>query len=169
MNKHLVYVGIGSNIEQEKYIRIAVQSLQDCFGENCLLLLSPVYKTHAVGFDGDDFYNLVASFHTLLSPRAVENCLKDIEQKNGRLRNQEKYSARNLDIDLLMYDQVIIHSDEISIPRDEIKKYAFVLSPLADLAPALHHPETNKSILAMWTELKKQVPAESLVKINFKW
>ncbi len=61
MSKHLVYVGIGSNIEQEKYLRIAAQSLKEHFGEGCQLQLSPVYKTRAVGFDGDDFFNLVAT------------------------------------------------------------------------------------------------------------
>ncbi|MCU7837251.1 MAG: 2-amino-4-hydroxy-6-hydroxymethyldihydropteridine diphosphokinase [gamma proteobacterium symbiont of Taylorina sp.] len=169
MNKHLVYVGIGSNIEQEKHIRIAVQSLQESFGINCLLQVSPVYKTSAVGFEGDDFYNLVARFHTLFSPLDVEEKLKEIEHNNGRQRNQNKYSSRNLDIDLLMYDQDILHSDKISIPRDEIEKYAFVLSPLADLAPNLKHPETNRSIQEMWAEFKNRNPAETITKIEFKW
>ena len=150
MSKHLVYVGIGSNIEQEKYIRLAVQSLEESFGEQCQLLLSPVYKTQAIGFDGDDFFNLVASFLSNLSPTEVEQKLKEIEHKNGRRRNQEKFSARTLDIDLLLYDQEIIEDNGISVPRDEIEKYAFVLSPLADLAPDLIHPKTKKTISMMW-------------------
>ena len=169
ISKHLVYVGIGSNIEQEKYIRIAAISLEETFGYDCLLQLSPVYKTKAVGFDGDDFYNLVAYFYSTDSPAEVEKKLKKIEHKNGRQRNQNKFSARNLDIDLLMYDQEVIHNDEISIPRDEIEKYAFVLSPLADLSPDLNHPETNKNMLEMWQELKKQTCLDDLRKIDFKW
>jgi len=169
MCTHLVYVGIGSNIEQEKYIRLAVQYLRESFGEQCHLLLSPVYKTQAIGFEGDDFYNLVASFSTKLSAFDVEKKLKEIEHHNGRRRNQDKFSARTLDIDLLLYDQEIINSNGISIPRDEIEKYAFVLSPLADLTPDLIHPLTKKSIAEMWQELSKSGNAGTLEKIDFSW
>ena len=169
MSKHVVYVGIGSNIEQEKYIRLARQSLLQSFGEHCHLQLSPVYKTRAVGFDGDDFFNLVASFNTEISPFEVEKKLKDIEHKNGRRRDQEKFSARTLDIDLLLYDKEIINRDGISIPRDEIEKYAFVLSPLADLAPDLIHPQTRKSMREMWQQLSQSSQAGELEKISFSW
>lgn len=169
MDKHLVYVGIGSNIEQEKYIRISAKSLIETFGTDCQLQLSPVYKTQAVGFDGDDFYNLVAGFYTAISPYDVEKELKKIEHKNGRQRNQNKFSARTLDIDLLLYDDEIIHADGVSIPRDEIEKYAFVLSPLADLAPDLIHPETKKSIAEMWDKLRQETDTGALKKIPFDW
>lgn len=169
MSKHLIYVGIGSNIEQEKYIRISAHSLREIFGAHCQLQLSPVYKTQAVGFEGDDFYNLVASFYTALSPHDVEKELKKIEHKHDRRRNQNKFSARNLDIDLLMYDQQIIHSDDISIPRDEIEKYAFVLSPLADLSPDLIHPESKKTMSEMWDKLKEETVTEALTRIKFVW
>lgn len=169
MSKHLVYVGIGSNIEQEKYIRRAAQHLQETFGEQCRLRLSPVYKTQAIGFDGDDFFNLAASFLTDLSPVEVEKKLKEIEHNNGRRRNQEKFSARTLDIDLLLYDQDIINDNGISVPRDEIEKYAFVLSPLVDLAPDLIHPQTRQSVSEMWQQLSKKDDAGALEKINFSW
>lgn len=169
MNKHLVYVGIGSNIEQEKYIRLSAQYLQERFGMECQLSLSPVYKTRAVGFDGDDFFNLVASFYTDLSPADVEKTLKEIERENGRQREQDKFSARTLDIDLLMYDDAVIESDGISVPRDEIEKYAFVLSPLADLAPELIHPVTKKSMADMWRSMRQRTDSQALEKIKFNW
>jgi len=169
MNKHLVYVGIGSNIEQDKHIRLAVQSLLSAFGEQCHLLLSPVYKTQAIGFEGDDFLNLVASFLTDLSPFDVEKKLKEIEHLNGRRRGQEKFSARTLDIDLLLYDQDIINNNGVSVPRDEIEKYAFVLSPLADLAPDLIHPQTRQSMSEMWQQLRKKNNAGALERIHFDW
>lgn len=169
MTKHLVYVGIGSNIDQEKYIRISARSLRETFGKECQLNLSPVYRTQAVGFDGDDFFNLVASFYTQLDPFTVEKKLKVIESQNGRRRGQDKFSARTLDIDLLLYDQAIIQSDGINIPRDEIEKYAFVLSPLADLAPKLVHPQTRKTISDMWAELSQVTDALALEKIDFNW
>lgn len=169
MSKHLVYVGIGSNIDQEKYIRLSAQYLKDTFGADCQLSLSPVYKTRAVGFKGDDFYNLVASFYTSLSAVEVEKNLKFIEHQNGRRRDQSKFSARTLDIDLLLYDQEVIQTDEISVPRDEIEKYAFVLSPLADLAPDLIHPQTQKSISEMWDTLRQTTNEQALEKIPFNW
>lgn len=169
MSKHLVFVGIGSNIDQEKYIRRSAQSLRKSFGEDCQLELSPVYKTKAVGFDGDDFYNLVARFYTQSSPFEVERQLKAIEHANGRQRNQDKFSARTLDIDLLLYDDEIIQSDNISVPRDEIEKYAFVLSPLADLAPDLIHPQTQKTIAEMWQTLSQKTDKQALEKIDFMW
>ncbi len=169
MSKHLVYVGIGSNIDQEKYIRLAVQYLKASFGSQCQLRLSPVYKTEAVGFDGDDFFNLVACFLTELSPFDVEKQLKKIENQNGRRRDQEKFAARTLDIDLLLYDQDIINEKGISIPRDEIEKYAFVLSPLADLSPDLIHPQTQKNVAEMWQELSQNTEAGALEKIDFIW
>ncbi len=160
MTKHLVYVGIGSNIEQEKHIRLAVKYLHKSFGESCQLQLSPVYKTQAIGFKGDDFLNLVAYFETDLSVIEVEKMLKVIEQQNGRTYNQEKFSARTLDIDLLLYDQAIINSNGINVPRDEIEKYAFVLAPLADLAPNLVHPQTQDTMSAMWQQLKQKEQKE---------
>ncbi len=169
MNIHRVYVGIGSNIEQEKYIRLSAQYLRNAFGDNCDLQLSPVYKTRAVGFDGDDFYNLVACFDTDKSAVEVEKTLKQIEHENGRQRKQEKFSARTLDIDLLLYDQEIIQADGLSVPRDEIEKYAFVLSPLADLAPELLHPQTGKSMAEMWQVMQADIDENSLQKIDFNW
>jgi 2-amino-4-hydroxy-6-hydroxymethyldihydropteridine diphosphokinase len=169
MDTHLVYVGIGSNIEQEKYIRLAVQYLWKTFGQQCQLQLSPVYKTQAVGFDGDDFFNLVAHFLTDLSPLDVSLQLKLIEQQNGRLPSQEKFAARTLDIDLLLYDQEIIHSNGINIPRDEIIKYAFVLSPLTDLSPTLIHPEQQQNMTVLWQQLAQSTPQDTLTKLDFIW
>ena len=99
----------------------------------------------------------------------MEQKLKEIEHKNGRRRSQEKFSARTMDIDLLLYDQEIIEDNGISVPRDEIEKYAFVLYPLADLAPDLIHPKTKQTISKMWQELRKKNNAGSLEKINFQW
>ncbi len=169
MSKHRVYVGIGSNIEQEKYIQLAAKALANSFGEQCQLQLSPVYKTQAIGFDGDDFLNLVACFETSMSAIEVEKTLKAIEHRHGRRRNQEKFSARTLDIDLLLYDLDIINQDGISVPRDEIEKYAFVLCPLADIASELIHPLSKKTIQQMWLHLKEQKNAGNLEQIDFTW
>ena len=143
-----VFVSIGSNIEREKNVRAGIDELKKYFGE---LILSPVYETEAVGFDGDPFYNLVAAFETELDPYQVNDTLHQIEEDNGRDRSDPKFSSRTLDIDLLLYDDLIINDDKLQIPRDEIEKYAFVLKPLVDIVSDATHPVTKNSYQLIWS------------------
>ncbi len=151
-NFHRVYVSIGSNIDRAYHIQSAIETLDSQFDN---FRYSPIYETPAVGFDGDNFYNLVASFDTSLTFRELEQQLKWIEDNSGRDRNVEKFSARTLDIDLLLYDQQILLQQGINIPRDEILRYAFVLRPLADLQPDLLHPQTGKTMAFHWQQMQK--------------
>lgn len=137
-----VYLSLGSNIERKKNIRSALHHLQQTFGK---LQLSAIYETEAVGFVGDAFLNLAVGLNTSLSPQHVDTFLKNIEDKHLRQRNDEKFSARTLDIDQLLYDQRILHP-EMDIPRNEITRYAFVLFPLAEIAANVIHPQHNKTI-----------------------
>jgi 2-amino-4-hydroxy-6-hydroxymethyldihydropteridine diphosphokinase len=146
----LVYASIGSNIDREKNIQQGIHELREQFHE---LKLSPVYETRSVGFDGDNFYNLVVSFETDQDVEQVVKTFRAIEMQAGRDRNQPKFSSRTLDIDLLLYDDLIYHNDRIQIPRDEITKYAFVLKPLVDLCGDSSHPVLNKTYAELWNEL----------------
>ena len=148
-----VFVSIGSNIDREKNIRAGIDALKKTFGE---LTLSPVYETEAVGFDGEPFYNLVASFETDLDPYQVNDTLHKIEEDNGRDRSDPKFSSRTLDIDLLLYDNLIINDDKLQIPRDEIEKYAFVLKPLVDMVPEAKHPVTKIIYKTIWDNSETQ-------------
>ena len=148
-----VYVSIGSNIGREQNIRAGVAELRARFGE---LVLSSVYESEAVGFDGDSFYNLVAGFDTSLSPQQVAAALRTIEEAHGRVRNGPRFSSRTLDIDLLLYDDLILHEGKLEIPRDEITKNAFVLWPLAEIAPQLGHPQLGVSYGALWAAFDRQ-------------
>ena len=141
------YVSIGSNIEREKNIRAAVAALRRRYGT---LQLSPVYQSRPVGFEGDDFLNLVAGFDTNESPLVVTQALHEIEQRHGRVRGPSRFSARTLDLDLLLYDELIRNDRELRLPRDEIAAYAFVLRPLAELAPERRHPRTGSTLGDMW-------------------
>jgi 2-amino-4-hydroxy-6-hydroxymethyldihydropteridine diphosphokinase len=146
-----VYVSIGSNIDRERNVRGAVRALAQRFGH---LTLSGVYETDAVGFAGDPFYNLVAGFDTDLSVEAVQDALKRIEGEHGRVReNIPRFSARTLDLDILLYGDLVRHDTRFDIPRGEIARYAFVLRPLADIAPAVKHPESHRTIAQMLGEL----------------
>ncbi len=146
-----VYVSIGSNIDRERSVRQGVAGLREAFGP---LTLSPVYETAAVGFEGDDFYNLVAGFDTGLSPQEVAGRLRAIEDATGRDRSQPRFSPRTLDLDLLLYDDAVLREQGLRIPRDEILKYAFVLKPLADIAGGLRHPECGETYAALWARFE---------------
>ncbi len=140
-----VYVAIGSNVEPEKNVRGALAALSTAFGE---LTVSPVYQTPAVGFVGEDFLNLVVGFDSDMALAGLQTELRRIEEEHGRLRSDKKFSARTLDLDLLLYGDEV-HPD-LNIPRDEIEKYAFVLKPLADLAPERCHPVLGTRYADLW-------------------
>jgi 2-amino-4-hydroxy-6-hydroxymethyldihydropteridine diphosphokinase len=140
------FVSIGSNIDKEKNITQGLNSLREMFGK---LLISPIYETAAVGFDGDDFYNLVVGFESDLSAREIFEKLRELEFKHGRSKNSQKFTPRTLDLDLLLYGDAVIHDDVLTLPRIDIEKYLFVLKPLVDIAPTLKHPILHKSYSKM--------------------
>ncbi len=142
-----IYISIGSNIDAEKHVRLAVTELRRHYGE---VLLSSVYESEAVGFSGDNFLNMVAGVDTLESVQQASSTLHEIEDRHGRLRDGPRFSARTLDLDLLLYDDLITDKDGLQIPRDEITKNAFVLWPLAELAPDLRHPLSGLSMAEIW-------------------
>lgn len=141
-----VYVSIGSNVDREENIRSAVRALRNRFGA---VQLSSIYRSRAVGFDGDDFYNLVAAFDTKESLEAIHRALGDIEHAHGRKRTSERFSPRTLDIDILLYGDLIQHGD-IDVPREELTRSSYILRPLAELAPDVSHPETGERFGQMW-------------------
>ncbi len=142
-----VYVSIGSNIEPARYVRLAVQAMRESFGE---VMLSPVYETVPVGFEGDNFYNLVAAFDTGIPVESVIDQLHAIEERYGREREGQRFVARTIDLDLLLYGELSGDINGTILPRDEIERYAFVLRPLYDLAPELEHPLSKKTIAEIW-------------------
>jgi 2-amino-4-hydroxy-6-hydroxymethyldihydropteridine diphosphokinase len=140
-------LSLGSNISPQKQIVSAIAALKGRFGE---LIISPVYESEAVGFNGDNFLNLVVGIETDLPPQELLALLREIEEGHGRLRGAEKFSPRTLDIDLLTYGEQVISEDNLQIPRDEILRYAFVLKPLSDVAARERHPLTGKTYGELW-------------------
>lgn len=155
-----VYVSIGSNIDRAANIRAAISGL--C-AHYCDVVLSTVYETRAVGFVGDDFYNLVAGFETEHDLHRVAADLRELERAAGRGRVAERFVARTLDLDLLLYDDLVIDADGIRLPRDEILRYAFVLGPLAEIAGTRRHPVLGTTFGELWECFDKR--AESLVPV----
>jgi len=144
-----VYLGIGSNTDRERNIASCLNELRRRFGE---LKISPVYCSQAVGFEGADFYNLAVGFDTGLGPEALNRQLHEIEAEHGRTREGPRFSDRTLDIDLLLHGERTMHTDALTLPRPEILEYAFVIKPLADIAPDLVHPTEKRTIGDIWRD-----------------
>jgi 2-amino-4-hydroxy-6-hydroxymethyldihydropteridine diphosphokinase len=141
-----VYVSIGSNIDRVRNIALALQRLGDEYGP---LLRSSVFESAAVGFDSAPFYNLVVGFDTELPPQDVQEQLYEIEAASGRERT-DTLTARTLDLDLLLYDDLVLDGGRLKLPRADITRYAFVLYPLAEIAPDARHPVSGERYADMW-------------------
>lgn len=160
---HTIFISVGSNIDKEKHTKAGLQGMYHAFGE---LVLSSVYESESVGFEGNNFYNLVVKAHTNLSVDDVCSVLKQIEQDNQRQRCEKKFAPRTLDLDLLLYDQVVIKVP-IELPRPEVLYNAFVLKPLVELAAQESHPLENKTYATLWQEYDKS--QQKLWAIEFDW
>lgn len=156
-----VYLGIGSNINPERNLRRGIAELRSRFGA---LQLSNVYQNEAQGFAGDDFLNLVAGFETVATPAEIDTEIERIHNLVGRDRGEERFSPRPLDIDLLLYDDLVQQAPGPRLPRSDILQYGFVLWPLNEIAPTLVHPLTGKTIAEHWREF--DAASQPLIKVD---
>jgi len=141
-----VYLSAGSNIAPERYLKMACQQLESEYGE---LMLSSVYQNAAVGFAGDDFLNMVIGFSTNEKPELIVKRLESLHDKAKRNRNSDPFSSRTLDVDLLLYGD-LVRGGTPKLPREDIEKYGFVLGPLAEVAPELRHPVSGMTMSEIW-------------------
>lgn len=142
-----VWLSLGSNIEPEKHLRAAIDALHAQFGD---LLVSSVHRTEAIGFDGPAFLNMAIGLDTDWAPMDLDHWLHALEDSEGRRRDVERYSSRTLDIDIVLFGDLIVDGPgHLQVPRDELK-HAFVLAPLAEIAPHARHPHSGKSMAELW-------------------
>ena len=146
------FIGIGSNIERATNVRAAVQALRKRFGQ---VTLSSVYESRPIGFEGENFYNLVAAFDTDESPEVIVALLHDIERQLGRKRSASHFGSRTIDLDLLLYGELVRDDMALRIPRPEVTEYACVLRPLSELAPGARHPGNGETFSSLWTRFDK--------------
>lgn len=151
------YLSLGSNVEPERHLRAAVAALRARFGG---MRLSPVYRTRSVGFDGTDFLNAAAVIESDLDPLALNDWLHALEDAHGRDRSGPRFSDRTLDIDIVFYDDLVLQGPGnpgsgpgrvLRLPREELK-HAFVLLPLADIAPDMVDPRSGRTLAALWRD-----------------
>ena len=157
------YLSLGSNIEPERHLAAAIDALRDRFGA---ITVSPAYRFPAVGFDGPDFVNLAAAIDTDLDPHALNRWLHALEDRLGRRRDQPRYASRTLDVDIVLYDDDVVCGDgNLQVPRDELR-HAFVLRPLADIAPHARHPSNHATIAQLWREHPDHGTGASIVELS---
>ena len=142
-----VFVAAGGNIEPRQRLRQALALLQAAYPD---LRVSPAYANRAVGFDGEDFVNLVVGFHTSESLAQVLETLHRIEEACGRPREAAKWAPRSMDLDVLLYGTDAGAYPGAVLPRPDLLKRAFMLGPLADLAPDVVHPTEGVTIAELW-------------------
>jgi 2-amino-4-hydroxy-6-hydroxymethyldihydropteridine diphosphokinase len=161
---HHVFLGIGSNIEPIKNIRSGLNDLRNL---DARLKVSNTYESQAVGFEGPDFLNLVVMLETSNTLPGLVKILKRIEHHHGREPHLTKYSSRTLDIDVLTYDEFHGIYDGIVLPRPELRNNAYVLRPLAELAPTMVLPGSTSTIASLWEEFAQK--SQPLVEMSICW
>lgn len=160
----IAYLGVGSNIEPERHVPIAIERLGQAFDD---LRLSPVYRSPAVGFDGADFVNLVAAVRTDRSPTALRDWLRALEDEYGRRRDVPKFSDRVLDVDILLFGDRVRRDRDLPLPRPEIFRFAHVLRPLAELAPDLVCPGDGRTMAEIRRD--SDIDESALVRLAGDW
>jgi len=142
-------LSLGSNLDPETHLRAAIAELRARFDR---VRVSNVYRTRAVGFDGGDFRNAAAVVETDLEPEALDAWPHALEDAHGRDRGAPRYADRTLDIDLVLYDDRIVEGPgHLRVPRDELR-HAFVLRPLAEIAPDAVEPRSGRTLARLWAD-----------------
>jgi len=158
-----VLLSLGSNLQPQQHLHAAVAVLRQRFGD---IRVSPAYRTAAVGFDGPAFLNNAVALETEMPLEALDAWLHAVEDAHGRDRSGPRFSDRTLDIDVVFYGDLIVEGPgHLRIPRPELK-HAFVLKPLADIAPDFVDPVSGLDLAALWKAHKQYDDAFEVVELG---
>ena len=140
-------LSLGSNVDPERHIAIAFAALRSRFGD---ILASAAYRTPAVGFEGADFVNAAAVIDSDLDVHALNHWLHALEDAHGRDRSGPRFGDRTLDIDIVLFDDLVCSGPgNLRLPRGELR-HAFVLRPLAEIAPEVVEPTSGRTLAELW-------------------
>ena len=158
------YLSLGSNVAPEQNLMSAVRALRERFGS---LQVSPFYRTTAIGFDGPDFLNAAAAIDSDLDVHALNDWLHALEDAHGRDRGGPRFGDRTLDIDLVLYDDLILDAGpgHLRLPRDDLR-HAFVLRPLAEIAPAIVEPRSGLTLAQLWEQSAERGTVMEVVELD---
>jgi 2-amino-4-hydroxy-6-hydroxymethyldihydropteridine diphosphokinase len=156
-----VFVAAGSNVDPQHHLAHAARELTRAFGE---VRFSPWYRNSAAGFDGAEFINFAAGFTTDAPVHEVRERLRAIEALCGRSRTAPRTVPPPIDLDLLLYGDLVCNEPGLTLPRPEILERAYVLGPLADIAPDLRHPTAGLTISELWARFDRT--AHPLVRVE---
>ena len=163
MNSNKVYLSLGSNLgDKIRNLQNAINLIDSEVGN--VFSISNVYQTKAQGFMGDDFYNCCISLNTVLKPAALLTQLLKIERLNGRKRsNSDSYQSRNIDIDILFFEDEIIDANNLVIPHPRMHTRNFVITPLTDIAKSKIHPVIKETI----ESINSNLISNEIIKIDY--
>lgn len=156
-----VYVAIGSNIQPERYVAQALAALEAHYAP---LRVSPAYRNRAVGFEGEDFINLVVGFATADALARVRARLQEIEAACGRPSDAARWAPRTVDLDILLYGESVCTEPGMVVPRPDLARRAYMLKPMVDLAPDVLHPTLHRTMRELWAQFDQQ--AHELVPVR---
>ena len=159
-----VYVAAGSNVDPVVNLRKALDLLAARYES---LRISPAYRNAAVGFTGDDFVNLVVGIATAQPVRELLRELHAIEEACGRTRLHPKWAPRAMDLDVLVYGDLVVDEPDLKLPRPDLVRRAYMLKPLVDLAPELRHPTLGTTMRELWRGVEAAAPV--LTPIDLGW
>ena len=158
-----VFLGLGSNVDRERSMRAGLEALKLLDPK---LIVSKMYESEAVGFEGAPFYNCVVQLQTELPLAELVAALKSIENTNGRDRSTQVAEGKGLDIDLLTYGDLVGCFEGIELPRSDITGYAHVLLPLSEIAPDACLPGTQQNYRDLWQGFEKSDRQLDVVDFN---
>ena len=166
MSTTTVYVAAGSNVAPLENLRRALDVLDRHFAP---LTVSRAYANAAVGFEGDDFVNLVAGFRTGLTVRQVIERLHAAETACGRERLAPKWAPRAMDLDILLFGDTVCAEPGLTLPRPDLLKRPYMLGPAAEIAPETVHPIERRTLVELWRDMQATQAAHAMRPVELAW
>lgn len=149
----LAYVSGGSNVDAASNLLLAARALK---GLHPGARFSRCYRNRAVGFEGPDFINFVVELPVAGDPSLLKGELECIETQCGRRRDAPKWAPREMDLDILLFDDLVQDTPGLVLPRPDLLRWGFMLGPLAELVPELVHPVEGRTMAQLWAAFDQQ-------------